>query len=381
MTQVMLYLKHFPVDGAVKDGTSTAVSGLAAGLAANGAEVTVLSEGPERRSHADPRGYAIECFRNPIPGRSFALAPELKAHVRDRLAGRRGMCLVNGMFHPSVYALGRWLRRTGVAYVVAPHDPYDGVVFRRNPHLKWPYWLVFERRLLARAAAGQVLDTRHGECLRRLGVATRVLETDNGIAPERVPEEASLRWSAAHAPARFVFLGRIDAYNKGLDTLIDAYARLRGRSDARLTLQGPDWGDRARLERRAGRAGVAGRVDFRGPDYARAAPEILAEHDVFCLPSRFEGFSLAALEAMLAARVLLVSERAGIARHVEASGCGVTVSPTVEGVAVGLDGLLRRRDAWREMGLRGRRYALARLRWDGIAAQLLRQYERLLARP
>ena len=84
---------------------------------------------------------------------------------------------------------------------------------------------------------------------------------------------------------------------------------------------------------------------------------------MFCLPSRFEGFGLAALEAMLAARVLLVSERAGIARHVAASGCGVAVAPTVEGVREGLDRLLRRREHWREMGLAGRRHALRHLRW------------------
>lgn len=378
--QVSLYLKHFPAAGVpLNDGTSTAVGGLAAGLAENGAQVAVLCEGAARSSVRTERGYAVECFPNRRPYRSFSLAPGLKRYIAERLAPRRALCLVNGMFHPGVYAMSRWLRRHGVPYVVAPHDPYDPVVFRRNGHLKWPYWYLFERRLLERAAAVQVLDMKHAACLRRLGVGTRVIETVNGVALERVPPESQLRWRAPGETARVVFLGRIDAYNKGLDILVQAFPYVAALADVRLTVQGPDWGDRPLLERQAAAGMSAGKIRFPGPDYARSSPQIIGEHDIFCLPSRFEGFGLAALEAMLAARVLLVSERAGIARHVRACGCGVVVEPTAAGVAEGLLALLRRRAEWRAMGLAGRRYALATLQWKNIAAGALEQYERLVA--
>lgn len=375
--QIALYLKHFPAGSPANDGTSVAVAGLASGLARNGAQVTVLCEGPQGCS-SDGGDYAVECFDNRASRHRFALAPGLKRYVAERLSPRRSLCLVNGMFHPSVYALCRWLRHHGVPYVLAPHDPYDAAVFRRNPHLKWPYWFLFERRLIEGACAVQVLDERHGDCLRHLRIGTRIIETENGVIPERVPAESKLQWRAPDAPVQLVFLGRLDAYNKGLDILLEAFAHLGAGPGVRLTLQGPDWGDRARLEHRARRAGIAPRVAFRDPDYGRMSPEILGEHDVFCLPSRFEGFGLAALEAMLAARVLIVSERAGIARHVVASGCGIAVPPTAGGVLAGLRTLLRHKDHWRAMGLRGRHYALQNLRWERIAATLLREYERLV---
>ena len=378
--RVMLYLKHFPAAGTpVNDGTSKAVDGLASGLVQNGAQVTVLCEGSQRSSVRSPRGYAVECFANDRPYRTFALAPDLRRHVVEQLAGHDGVCLVNGMFHPGVYSMARWLRRHGVPYVVVPHDPYDTAVFGRNAHLKWPYWYLFERKLLLKAKAVQVFDATHAACLRRLGIDTRVIETLNGIAPDSVPPESQLRWRGAPEPARLVFLGRLDAYNKGLDILIDAFARVAAQTEARLTIQGPDWGDRARLEQQVAALDIAGKVTFRAPDYEHSPPKILGEHDVLCLPSRFEGFGLTALEAMLAARVLLVSERAGIARHVVASGCGVAIAPTVPGVQEGLLALLRRRREWQEMGLGGRRYALANLNWKDIAAGVLEQYERLAA--
>ena len=377
---VTFYLKHFPAAGApVTDGTSTAVDGLASGLVENGVPVTVLCEGDARTSVRAPRGYGVECFVNRKPYRTFALAPGLMRYVAEQIAPRRGVCLINGMFHPSVYAMGRYLRRHDVPYVVVPHDPYDPVVFRRNPHLKWPYWFLFERQLLQRARAVQVLDVKHGAWLPRLGVDTRVIHTENGVAPGSVPLESELNWRELDEPAHLMFLGRIDAYNKGLDILIEAFDRVALQADVRLTLQGPDWGDRSRLEKRAASAIAAGRVSFLAPDYERASPRLIAEHDVFCLPSRFEGFGLSALEAMLAGRVLLVSERAGIARHIRASECGLTVEPSAAGVARGLFALLRRRAEWREMGLAGRRYALANLQWKNIAANALAQYERLVA--
>ena len=58
------------------------------------------------------------------------------------------------------------------------------------------------------------------------------------------------------------------------------------------------------------------------------------------------------LEAMLAARVPPVSERARIAPHVRASDCGMTVALTPQGIEAAIEELLVRR---RKMGLPGRR--------------------------
>jgi glycosyltransferase involved in cell wall biosynthesis len=96
------------------------------------------------------------------------------------------------------------------------------------------------------------------------------------------------------------------------------------------------------------------------------------------MPSRFEGFGLSALEAMLAARVLIVSRSAGIAPHIEKSGCGIVVDPTAADVQRGFRYLLERRNCWREMGLRGREYAQENLHWNRIAKRTLTQYRQLL---
>src|SRR5260221_9760410 len=101
--KVTLYLKHFPAGAPLNDGASIAVAGLAAGLNEHGVQATVLCEGPARRSLDGGCGYTVECFQDRGKRRRFTLAPELKRYVAERLAPWQDLCILNGMFHPSVY--------------------------------------------------------------------------------------------------------------------------------------------------------------------------------------------------------------------------------------------------------------------------------------
>ncbi|NJN86710.1 MAG: glycosyltransferase [Leptolyngbyaceae cyanobacterium SL_7_1] len=375
-----LYLRHFPPQGdRFNEGLTKAVHGLASGLVECGASVTVLCEASatETSVHQSAAGYKIHCFVQPIQHRpSFTLSPELRQFLRQ--LDRPSLVILNGILHPSVYAMSRLLRRQKVPYIIAPHDPYNPAIFKKNAHLKLPYWYLLEKRMLNRARAVQVLDPRHEQWLRQLGVHSAVIATPNGFATEDVVVEAEAG-AIDRDPVRLFFLGRIETYNKGLDLLLDAFAQVKQQHPVQLTLQGPDWGDRATLEAQAAQLGMAEHVTFLPPDYDKSPALLAAHHDIFCIPSRFEGFSMAALEAMLAGRVLLVSEIAGIAPYVQASDCGVVVQPTVEGIRQGIGELLQRRSQWHAMGQRGRWYALEHLQWDKIAATALKHYQQLVS--
>ena len=376
--RIGLYLKIFPPSEELPGcgyGIVKAVHASAAGLVACDAEVTVLCEGEKDHQCQTQAGYEIRCFSNTAWQVAFR-APEGMASYLES-PSRPDLVVLNGIFDPRVYAVARLLKKQGIPYVVAPHDPYHPAIFGTNAHLKWPYWYLVERRLLAGAEAVQVLDERHARWLRRLGVRVPVIEVTNGFMAQDAIPEAALEWPE-NRPPHFLFLGRIDAYNKGLDLLIDAFAQTSEVNKARLVFQGPDdHGERELLEAQAAALSLSDRVAFLPPDYTTPSAAIAASHDVLCMPSRFEGFGLSALEAMLAGRVVMVSELAGLAPHVEACGCGVVVKPDVASVQAGLEKLLQLRPKWKEMGLRGRRHVLTHLRHDRIAADALAHYQSL----
>ena len=80
---------------------------------------------------------------------------------------------------------------------------------------------------------------------------------------------------------------------------------------------------------------------------------------------------------MLTARVLLVSEIAGIASYVKESQSGVIVKPNVKSVKQGLLKLIEQREKWRKMGLSGRHYVLDHLEWQQVATLALEKYKNI----
>jgi glycosyltransferase involved in cell wall biosynthesis len=381
---IYLYLKHFdPYGEKLNDGTSRAVHGLASGLVNCGAKVTVLCEHQPstfaETAYVTKAGYEIRCFANRYGSSpSFNLAPGLQNFVRDALDSH-SLVVLNGLFHASVYSLSRLLNKYKIPYILAPHNPYSPAIFNKNPHLKWPYWHLFEKTLLRKAKAIQVLDSRQSQFIQELNITVPVFSLPNGFALQEIPQEIAPSRLTENSPVKLLFFGRLDAYNKGLDILLTAFANIAQTENIHLTIQGPDQGDKQNLQTQAAKLNISHQVSFIDPDFQTPPAVIMQNYQVICIPSRFEGFSLAALEAMLVERVLLISDVAGIAPHIEASGCGVVVAPEVSAMTLGIKNLLQRRSQWSEMGVAGKHYALEHLQWDKIASVALQKYQQLVA--
>jgi glycosyltransferase involved in cell wall biosynthesis len=135
--------------------------------------------------------------------------------------------------------------------------------------------------------------------------AVKVVDLPNGVP---VPEIAwSIRSGWERSP-RATFVGRL-APEKGLHALIEAWPIvLRAFPEARLTLIG-DGPERPGLESLVTRLGLAGHVELPGPSPNPGA--ILVESDLFVLPSREEGMSIALLEAMALGMPLVASSIPG----------------------------------------------------------------------
>jgi len=141
-----------------------------------------------------------------------------------------------------------------------------------------------------------------------------IIPISNGVP---VPATAWQRRPEWRTAPRAVFVGRL-APEKGLDTLIDAWPSVRVKyPDARLILigEGPQ---RAALEARVKALGLT-----LGPGQAVELPgasadatDALRKADLFVLPSREEGMSIALLEAMALGVPLVASSIPGNRRLV-----------------------------------------------------------------
>ncbi|MCK9380435.1 MAG: glycosyltransferase family 4 protein [Sulfuritalea sp.] len=157
---------------------------------------------------------------------------------------------------------------------------------------------------------------------------------------------------------------------KGLPTLLRALARMV-RDDARLWVVGRDK-DESLLRKLAQTLGVDDRVLFLGaqtdvkPFYGAA--------DVFALPTLYDPFPNAALEALASGLPLVTTTTCGAAELVTPANGAVIAAGDVAALAASLDSLCGRAPAMRDAA----RASVAHLDLAQMAAQLMALYSRLV---
>jgi glycosyltransferase involved in cell wall biosynthesis len=146
---------------------------------------------------------------------------------------------------------------------------------------------------------------------------------------------------------RFACVGRLEPPAKGQDILLEALAGPAwAPRNWRLRLYGEGL-MRSGLERLARRLGLADRVVFEG--YV-TPEEIWSLNHVLVMPSRFEGLSLAMIEAMLCGRPVVATDVAG-AEVIEEGVTGFLAgASTVGSVGNALERFWARREDAREIG-------------------------------
>ncbi len=162
-----------------------------------------------------------------------------------------------------------------------------------------------------------------------------------------------------------VFLGRLEQAQKGVDMLLDAYARIADRVEGRLILAG-DGPDRDVLARQARRLGIEDRVDFVGRVSGDDKWELLASAALVAMPSRFETFGIVAAEALACSTPVLAFDLPPL-REVIPVGGGYLVEPfDVATYAALLAEMLEDPQWLTAMGQIGRR-GVRRFDWDDLA--------------
>jgi glycosyltransferase involved in cell wall biosynthesis len=338
-------------------GAEKVLSYLAQALAMEGAEVNVLT--------------------SQIPGSRFSTSEDVPL---EQLKPRRptaqvepGRLSVVRLKTSRLRFWGTWLymrnleqwfdrNRVDLAYVsMLKHDAY--VVVRAGKRLKfpvvlrpegagatgdvaWQSWGNFGRRIgrtCRRAEAfvsisksvedelqnslrsGTMRNSRTPQKSNPESDAPRIVSIPNGVPVPESPWQIRPGWQTA---PRAIFVGRL-APEKGLDTLVKAWPRVRSRFPAAQLVLIGEGPERTALESRAGTLGLtlgpAQAIEL--PGQASNVADAFRNADLFVLPSREEGMSIALLEAMALGIPVVASSILGNHRLVDHAEHGLLVPP------------------------------------------------------
>jgi glycosyltransferase involved in cell wall biosynthesis len=276
------------------------------------------------------------------------------------------------------------LCRAGIPYCVTPHGALFPIALERNRFRKLVVAMLVERHYLNGALFIHAVSPNEVEAVRRYGVSRPVVVVPNGLPPEAFvrPSRPEALYDA-HPWLRdrrvFMFIGRLDPWQKGLDLLIEAF-RAAGLHDAGLVLVGPDFrGSHRTLATLADRLGISSQLVFTGPVFGDDRANLLAAADVFVHPSRWEGLSLSVLAAAAAGKPCLITRAADPLGELERAQAAFVVEASVSSIAGGLSraATLDSREL-QMMGARARQVADAHFMWPAIAGRLVEAYQSAL---
>jgi len=164
-----------------------------------------------------------------------------------------------------------------------------------------------------------------------------------------------------------LYFGRLDWFQKGLDTLLDAAAILiRSRPGLRLKIAGRGQ-DAERVADYVRRLGIEANVDLLGPVDDAQRDALFAGAALALMPSRFEGFGMVAAEAMAAGIPLVASKVDSLPEVVDPPRGGVLVEPgQAADFASAAAHLLDHSEARKALS-RSARESAERFRWERVA--------------
>jgi glycosyltransferase involved in cell wall biosynthesis len=189
---------------------------------------------------------------------------------------------------------------------------------------------------------------------------------------------------ANRGPFRIVQVARLDHNIKGQDLLIQAVAKIRDQHpnmDISLDLIG-DGDSRGILEGMAHELGLDRVVTFRGTLPRSQIYEELCQYDLLVQASRYEGFGLAVVEAMVAGVPVLVSDLEGPREIIEEGPFGFLFKPeSVEDCARQIATIhdLRATDTLAQMIAEARQHALEKYDVRRTAEEYLAAYREVLS--
>ncbi|OLP19608.1 glycosyl transferase group 1 [Leptolyngbya sp. 'hensonii'] len=389
----MRILQIVPSISLVYGGPSQMIRGLAAALAAAGAEVTVLTtdsngdtgqpplEVPLDRPVAQD-GYQIRYFRC-SPFRRYKFSLELLRWLATH-AAEFDLAHIHALFSPVSTIAARVCRHQGLPYILRPLGTLDPADLRKKRRLKQVYAALLERPNLAGAAAVHFTSAQECRISERFGVQThdRIIPLGVSLPPTTLESAAvKAKLGIPEGVPLVLFMSRLDP-KKGFDLLQPALLQLLDQAvPFHFVLAGSNPQDptyEAQVEAMFTTSPLAPHTTIAGFVSGELKTGLLQAADLFVLPSYYENFGIAVAEAMAAGVPVVISDQVHIWEEVQQAEagwvCPCAVDPLVEQLRAALQDL----PECRRRGQQARTYALEHYSWPAIARKMLQTYQEIL---
>lgn len=275
--------------------------------------------------------------------------------------------------------LHHYAKKYQIPYILQAHGA--ALPMFQKQKLKNMFDFCFGSNLLNDASKLIAVTITEAKQYAKLGFSEDKIEiVPNGIflsEYENLPEKGIFRnkYGITSNEKIVLYLGRIHRI-KGINLLVEAFSDLISKVDGvKLVIAGPDDGFLSTLKIQIEKLNIGDRIVFTGPLYERDKLEAYVDADVYVLPSVYEIFGVAVLEACACGTPAIVTDRCGISDFVEK--VGYVVESDKNELSNALFKVLFKESIREKFGEKSNKLLQEQFSWDKIVINLESLYMRL----
>ncbi len=274
------------------------------------------------------------------------------------------------VYRPEYLKIYYQLAKKKIPYVIIPHGELSAEAQKKKWLKKKVANILLFNRFINHAVAVQCLSQREMDAT-HFG-KSKFIGTNGISMPEKCKENFS------DDKVKFLYIGRLDAYHKGLDLLIEAVKMCKKtmlENNATLDIYGPDFQGRyANLERMILENGVEDVVFLHHEVSGSEKENIILDADIFVQTSRFEGMPMGILEACGYGVPCLVTDGTTLGEHISEYNAGWVAKTSAESIAEQLEIAMSNNQTWGEKSENAITLIRENFIWNIVSSHILNMY-------
>lgn len=276
------------------------------------------------------------------------------------------------IYVPEYIKISKILRKEKIPYIIVPHGSLTNEAQKIKRIKKLLGNLLFNP-FIKNAKAIQCLskseeDTTKWDVPKFIGT--------NGW---ELPKEKKQSFSADRI--KFVYIGRLDWFHKGLDILLDAFKLLMNspyKDKFELRIYGPDYQGRyAHVEQMIAERGLSEVVSLHPAVFGNEKENVLLTSDVFIQTSRFEGMPMGILEALSYGLPCLVTDGTTLGDFINKDNAGWKAETNAQSVFEQIICVINENDTLNEKSKNARNMIHQHFAWEKVAKDNIASYRML----
>lgn len=264
------------------------------------------------------------------------------------------------------------LRKNKIPYIIIPHGELTKEAQKKKWLKKKVANVLLFNKFINGAKAIQCLSERE---LKTTKFGKEKFIGTNGI---QIPDKKKTSFSSDGI--KFLYIGRLDAYHKGLDLFVEAVKinkEFLQKHNCSFAIYGPDLNGRyAHLEELISQAEVADVVSLHHEVSGQAKEELLLESDIFIQTSRFEGMPMGILEALSYGLPCLVTEGTTLAEKIVLADAGWGCSTISQSIADTIKKAVENKNLYMQKSKNASYFAEREFSWAEIAKFAIEDYKK-----